>query len=41
VDHAHFHIIPRFHSDGFKHWPQGKYQGNEAQQIADEIKRFL
>ena len=22
VFHAHWHIIPRFHGDGLKHWPQ-------------------
>jgi len=28
IFHAHFHLIPRFQDDGFKHW-QG--QGNETQ----------
>lgn len=41
VDHSHFHIIPRFHGDGFRHWPQGRYEENEAVKIANEIKRFL
>lgn len=41
VDHTHFHIIPRFNGDGFKHWPQGKYAEDETSKIASEIKRFL
>jgi len=41
IGHTHFHIIPRFHGDGFKHWAQGKYKKNEAVKITNEIKRFL
>ena len=41
VDHIHFHIIPRFQKDGFKHWPQSKYQEGQAEEVAKRIKKFL
>ena len=41
VDHVHFHIIPRFRDDGYKHWPQGKYSEGEDKEIVEKIKKFL
>jgi len=41
VDHIHFHIIPRFNKDGFRHWPQSKYKEGQAQEVANRIKKFL
>jgi histidine triad (HIT) family protein len=43
VDHVHFHIIPRFASDGH-HWnwkPQKYADGGEVQVFADKIKNAL
>lgn len=42
VNHAHFHVIPRFNGDGLKSWPHGKYadDGEKAEvagRISDEI----
>ena len=37
VPHAHFHILPRFSNDGLKHWPQGKYLGEEMNRIKEKI----
>ncbi len=39
IPHLHFHIIPRFAEDGFKHW-HGKrgYNEGEAKEIAEKIK---
>ena len=39
VPHAHFHIIPRFADDGFRHW-RGKPYANkeESAKIAEKIK---
>ncbi len=41
IDHVHFHIIPRFENDGFKHWSHSSYKPGEDSKIANEIKRFL
>lgn len=41
VNHAHFHVIPRFEGDGFRHWPQGKYGEGEALRYVDKIKADL
>ncbi len=37
VMHTHFHIIPRFDDDGLKHWPSGKYEEDEMDQVKDKI----
>jgi len=41
VPHIHFHIIPRFESDGLKSWPQGKYDENEIEQFRLKIENLL
>ena len=41
VPHYHIHIIPRLETDGLKHWPQGKYEEGEAEQVAEKIKKAL
>ena len=38
IPHLHFHIIPRYLSDDFKHWTGKKYPKNEAEKIAEKIK---
>lgn len=41
IFHTHFHIIPRFEGDGFKHWPGTPYAEGEAKQVAENIKKHL
>ncbi|MEW5907772.1 MAG: HIT family protein [Patescibacteria group bacterium] len=41
VAHAHFHIIPRFSYDGYRHWHGQPYKEGESQQVAKKIKKFL
>ena len=41
VPHYHVHIMPRVEEDGLKHWPQGKYEEGEAEQIAEKIRKSL
>jgi len=41
VNHAHFHIMPRFSNDGFRHWRGTPYKDDEAQKVAEKIKKFL
>ena len=41
VPHVHFHLIPRNKGDGLKHWGSKKYAKDEAEAIADKIKRLL
>lgn len=41
VPHFHLHIIPRQKDDGLKFWPQGKYEGNEIDDIAKKIRSLL
>ena len=42
VNHIHFHLIPRFENDGLRiKWSHKKYVGDEINQIAEKIKKFL
>jgi len=41
IPHIHFHIVPRQKGDGLNLWPQGKYQENEAQEVANKIKEAI
>ena len=41
VNHIHFHIIPRFQGDGFKHWPHSKYKSGQADEVVKRIKKQL
>jgi histidine triad (HIT) family protein len=39
VDHAHFHLIPRYEGDGLRLWPQSAYPSLEKmQEVAAAIK---
>ena len=38
IFHTHFHIIPRFKNDGFKHWHGTEYKENEAKKIQEILK---
>ncbi len=38
IDHTHWHIVPRHHGDGLKHWPGRPYAEGEAKTIAEKIK---
>jgi histidine triad (HIT) family protein len=42
VEHVHFHIIPRNQADGvFNRWPAGKYEQNQAEKTAENIRQQL
>ena len=41
VKHAHIHVIPRFDGDGLKLWQGGMYKGTEAEQIKQDIVKYL
>ena len=41
VPHIHFHIIPRVEGDGFKFWPQGKYEDGEMEEWRKKIEDAL
>lgn len=41
VPHLHFHLIPRFQKDGFKHWPQGQYKEGEMEEYRTKIAKLL
>jgi histidine triad (HIT) family protein len=41
VSHAHFHLIPRFKGDGFKHWPQSRYNKEEIEEYKAKIAKLL
>jgi histidine triad (HIT) family protein len=38
VFHTHLHIVPRFISDGYKHWGKKSYKEGEKEEIAEKIK---
>ena len=41
VFHTHFHIIPRYKTDGLIHWPHTEYSKGESKKIAENIKKKL
>jgi len=41
VDHAHFHIIPRFNEDNLHPWPGKTYLENEKERLAESIKKLI
>lgn len=41
VPHAHFHIIPRFKDDGFRHWSGQSFPKEESAKMAEEIEKNL
>lgn len=41
VFHAHLHVIPRFKTDDFPHFPQKDYDKSEGVEIARKIKEEL
>ncbi|GAB6058658.1 HIT family protein [Desulfonatronum parangueonense] len=42
VEHAHFHLIPRYENDGLRAWPQTGYPSvEEMQAMADLITKEL
>lgn len=38
VNHAHFHVIPRYYGDGHESWRGGKYKDGEAERVLEKIK---
>ena len=42
INHAHIHIIPRFHKDRLRlKWSHLKYEGNEIKEYAEKIMKFI
>ena len=42
VPHVHFHIVPRYSSDGFRFgWRQGQYEDDEMARMQDDIVAAL
>lgn len=41
IFHAHLHVIPRYKTDGFKHFPKKSYKDGEAEVVLEKIKKEL
>ncbi len=41
VFHAHLHVIPRYHGDGLKLFPQGSYQPGDMEKTGEQLRRVL
>ena len=42
VDHAHWHLVPRFEGDGHRLWPQRPYDSQEVmERMAQAIREYL
>lgn len=41
VFHTHFHLVPRFTDDGFKHWPGQSFPQDQMDKIAEKIKSAI
>lgn len=38
INHAHFHLVPRYQSDGYELWQGREYAQGEAEDILEKIK---
>ena len=41
IEHAHFHIIPRFENDGLRHWPKRDISKEDMDNIQEKIKKLI
>ncbi len=41
IFHSHTHIIPRFETDGYKHWGHKDYNKGEAEVVIEKIKAHI
>ncbi|MDP3902196.1 MAG: HIT family protein [bacterium] len=41
VPHAHFHILPRFKNDGYKHWQGQSSSAEQMKEAAERIRENL
>lgn len=39
--HSHVHIIPRYQTDGFKHWKSTQYKEGEIERVGKKIRSVL
>ena len=41
VFHAHLHVIPRYHGDGLRLFPQGSYRSGEMEKTGEHLRQAL
>jgi histidine triad (HIT) family protein len=41
VFHAHIHVIPRYHTDGLKLFPQESYKPGDIKKTGEQLRRAL
>jgi histidine triad (HIT) family protein len=41
VPHVHFHIMPRFEKDGYKHWEGKPYKKGQMEQVQKSITKYI
>jgi histidine triad (HIT) family protein len=41
IFHTHFHLIPRFPTDGYKHWRRDTDEHQDLASVAEKIRREL
>ena len=41
VFHAHLHVIPRYHTDGLKLFPQASYKPGDMEKTGEQLRRVL
>jgi histidine triad (HIT) family protein len=41
IFHLHFHLIPRYRSDGLQPWPHHESEPKTREELAEEIKKLL
>ncbi|MGO9579695.1 MAG: HIT family protein [Desulfobaccales bacterium] len=41
VFHAHLHVIPRYHADGLKLFPQESYRPGDLEKTGEQLRRAL
>lgn len=40
IPHVHFHVIPRWSSDGLRHWPSQTLAPSEGERLAEQMRQF-
>jgi len=41
VFHVHLHVIPRYHTDGLKLFPQASYKPGDREETGEQLRRVL
>lgn len=41
IPHVHLHVIPRWSTDGLRHWPNQSMEPQEGARLAEQMRSFI